>query len=61
MVNKVLNYINTVYIEMRKVSWPTRNEITSSTIVVIVISMIVAAIVFILDLIFTNILSLIIK
>ncbi len=46
---------------MRKVTWPTRNEVTNSTIVVIVISVIVAIIIFALDTIFTTVLGLIIR
>jgi preprotein translocase subunit SecE len=46
---------------MRKVTWPTRSEVTNSTIVVIVISVIVAAIIFALDTFFTTALGLIIR
>jgi preprotein translocase subunit SecE len=50
-----------VYIEMRKVTWPGRNELVGSTIVVVVISVIVALIIFALDKIFTTVLTLIIR
>ncbi len=46
---------------MRKVTWPTRSELVNSTIVVIVISTIVAIIIFVLDTIFANGLTLIIR
>lgn len=61
MLNKVIDYIKKVYIEMRKVAWPTRSELTNSTTVVIIISAVVALIVFVLDLIFRGTLGLIIK
>jgi preprotein translocase subunit SecE len=61
MLNKTRDYIKNVYYEMRKVTWPTRSEITNSTIVVVVISMIVAVIIFALDTIFTTVLGLIIR
>jgi preprotein translocase subunit SecE len=38
---------------MRKVTWPTRSELVSSTIIVIVISVFVAVVIFILDRIFS--------
>ena len=61
MLNKIRDYIKNVYYEMRKVTWPTRSEITNSTIVVVVISFIVAVIIFALDTIFTTILGLILQ
>jgi len=60
-INKIRDYIKNVYYEMRKVTWPTRSEVTNSTIVVVVISMIVAVIIFALDTIFTTMLGLIIR
>ncbi len=61
MLNKIIDYTRKVYLEMRKVTWPTRNEITNSTIVVIIISAIVAVIIFALDTVFSSVLGLIIR
>uniref|UniRef100_A0A7C4XKJ9 Protein translocase subunit SecE n=1 Tax=candidate division WOR-3 bacterium TaxID=2052148 RepID=A0A7C4XKJ9_UNCW3 len=61
MFDKIFDYIKNVYNEMRKVTWPTRNELTGSTVVVIVISALVALIIFVLDRIFTLFLGIIIK
>ncbi|UCG29999.1 MAG: preprotein translocase subunit SecE [candidate division WOR-3 bacterium] len=61
MLNKIRDYIKNVYYEMRKVTWPTRSEVTNSTIVVVVISLIVAVIIFALDTVFTTALGLIIQ
>ncbi len=61
MLNKIFDYIKNVYYEMRKVTWPTRSEITSSTVVVVIISAIVAVIIFALDTVFTSILGLILR
>lgn len=61
MVNKIRDYIKNIYYEMRKVTWPTRSEVTNSTIVVVVISMLVAVIIFALDTIFTTVLGLILQ
>ncbi|KPK70066.1 hypothetical protein AMJ87_09420 [candidate division WOR_3 bacterium SM23_60] len=59
VINKIIDYIKQVYNEMRKVTWPTRSELINSTIVVIIISAIVALIIFVLDLLFSNVLQLI--
>jgi preprotein translocase subunit SecE len=61
VLEKIIDYIKKVYLEMRKVTWPTRNDLVNSTIVVIVISAIVAAVVFVLDTIFTTVLGIILK
>ncbi|TET61391.1 MAG: preprotein translocase subunit SecE [Candidatus Stahlbacteria bacterium] len=61
MIKKTIDYIRKIYTEMRKVTWPTRSELINSTIVVIVISGIVALIIFALDTIFSNVLHLILR
>ncbi len=61
MLNRIIEYIRKVYLEMRKVTWPTRNDITNSTIVVLIISTIVALIIFALDTVFSTMLSLILR
>lgn len=61
MLNKIVDYLKKVYIEMRKVTWPTRSEVTNSTIVVVAISVLVAVIIFALDTFFTTILGFIIR
>ena len=61
MLDRIIEYIKKVYMEMRKVTWPTRSELINSTIVVIVISAIVATIIFVLDLIFANVLQVILR
>ena len=59
MIKKIIDYLKRVYTELRKVTWPTRSELINSTIVVIIISAIVALIIFILDTIFSNLLRMI--
>ncbi|MGB3479473.1 MAG: preprotein translocase subunit SecE [bacterium] len=61
MIKKTLDYLKKIYIEMCKVTWPTRSELINSTIVVIIISAIVAVIIYIFDLIFSKGLALIVK
>jgi preprotein translocase, SecE subunit, bacterial len=49
-MKKFINYIKEVYQELvHKVSWPTRKELTSSAVVVLVASIIIAAIVWLMD------------
>ena len=48
-VNKVRDFVKEVQVESTKVSWPTRNELRDSTIVVIVAVMVVTAFVFVVD------------
>jgi preprotein translocase subunit SecE len=49
-MNIVANYIKESYDELvHKVSWPTRSELTSSAIVVLVASVIIALVVFSID------------
>lgn len=55
-IQKVNNYIKESYSELvYKVSWPTRQELTSSTVVVMTASLIMAAVVFLIDFGFENI------
>lgn len=46
---KVVTYFDETMIELRKVSWPSREEIRGSTIVVIITSIILAAFLFVVD------------
>lgn len=52
-MNKVIAYIKDAYNELvYKVSWPSREELTSSTIIVMTASLIIALIVFGMDSLF---------
>jgi preprotein translocase subunit SecE len=50
MFNKIWQFIKDVRVEFSKVSWPSREELLQSTLVVIVVSLLVAAFVGIVDL-----------
>lgn len=57
-MSKVVNYIKESYDElMNKVSWPTWAELQNSSVVVAVASLIIAVIVFLMDISFRNILE----
>jgi preprotein translocase subunit SecE len=55
---KIISYIKESYSELvHKVSWPTRAELTSSAIVVLIASIIIALIVWVMDLGFESIMT----
>jgi len=55
---KVVNYIKESYTELvQKVSWPTRAELMNSAIVVLIASIIIALIVWVMDLGFEKIMT----
>lgn len=57
---KFINYLKDCYNELvHKTSWPTRQELTSSSVVVLVASVIIAIAVWIMDLSFEKIMHLI--
>jgi preprotein translocase subunit SecE len=49
-MKKIINYIKESYSELvYKVSWPTRQELTSSTLVVMTASLLMAVVIFAID------------
>ena len=61
-MKKIANYIKESYSELvYKVSWPTRQELSSSTIVVMIASLIMACVIFGIDKAFETIVSLLYK
>ncbi len=61
MANKVTNFLREVKVELGKVSWSTRNELISSTIVVIVSVVLLATFIAICDFILVRCINFIIK
>ncbi len=51
MINKIKNFLIGVQFEMKKVSWPTFEELKSSTTVVIVFAIMLAIFLFFVDLV----------
>jgi preprotein translocase subunit SecE len=58
MFNKVKKFIIDAYQEMHKVAWPSKQELTGSTIVVVVMSVIVSIFIGIVDLILNKLVNL---
>jgi len=55
-MKKLINYFKDSYNELvYKVSWPTRTELSNSAVVVMFASLIIAALIFVVDLGFENI------
>jgi preprotein translocase subunit SecE len=58
-MKKILNYFKESYNELvYKVSWPTRIELSNSAVVVMFASLIIAVLIFVIDLGFENIMRL---
>ncbi len=60
-IDKLATYLKGANEELRKVVWPTKDETIQATIVVIAMSIGLAAFFWVLDLIFTKALSYLIK
>ena len=58
MISKITKFFNDVKVEMAKVSWPTREELINSTMIVAVVSIIFTAFIFIADLILSRVIQL---
>ena len=48
-MNKIINYFKSITVQLRKVSWLTKEQLINSTIIVGVFSILVAVFLFILD------------
>lgn len=61
MIKKIVNYFKNVKVELSKVTWPTKKEAMRLTIVVIAISLIFAALIGALDMLFSYLVRLVIE
>ena len=59
MIGKIKNFAGEVVVEMKKVSWPTKEQLRESTVVVIVVSLLITAFVFMIDQIMTWVMDLV--
>ena len=59
-IKKFINYCHTCYDELaHKVTWPTFKELTGSAMLVLTASLIIALVVFVMDITFEKIMSLV--
>lgn len=61
MANKAISFVNEVKAELKKVSWSTRDELISSTIVVLITVAMLSLFVGICDLVFSRVINLLIR
>ncbi len=53
MVDKIKQYLKETLAELKKMTWPTKDEMVGSTVIVIVVSLIVAMFIGVVDRILT--------
>ncbi|MBN1449066.1 MAG: preprotein translocase subunit SecE [Bacteroidetes bacterium] len=61
MKEKITDFINGVTKEMKKVTWPTKDELKDSTTVVLVSTVIVSLFIAAVDLVFTEIMKVLLR
>lgn len=57
MKEKIVNFVNDVVKEMKKVTWPTREELKESTTIVIVVCILLAIFTYVIDMSVSQILK----
>ncbi len=57
MKNKIVNFVNDVVKEMKKVTWPKKEELRESTGIVIIACLILASFVYVVDRIISTVVS----
>ncbi len=55
MKEKIINFFTDVVKEMKKVTWPTQDELKESTVIVIVTCLILAAFTYLIDMSITQV------
>jgi preprotein translocase subunit SecE len=61
MKEKIVNFFQDIVKEMKKVTWPTREELTESTKIVVLVSLFIATFTWVVDLAVSEILKLILR
>lgn len=59
IIDKIKKFVNNVVNEMKKVAWPSKEQLRESTIVVIVVTFIISGFVLIIDQIMSKIIQVI--
>ena len=57
MFNRIGQFLEEVRVEMGKVTWPTRDELKSSTTIVLILSLALAGFIYIVDTFFSTIME----
>ncbi|UCC78551.1 MAG: preprotein translocase subunit SecE [Candidatus Zixiibacteriota bacterium] len=61
MIEKVTKYFNDTIQELRKVAWPSRDELIGSTIVVVVMSLLVSIFIGVVDQVLNKLVNLLVR
>ena len=61
LFRRIRNYLADVWAEMKKVSWVKRKELFTTTLVVMVFSMLMAAFIGVVDFVFSRLLGIVLK
>ncbi|MEO0076227.1 MAG: preprotein translocase subunit SecE [candidate division WOR-3 bacterium] len=61
IIRKIKDYIKSVIAELKKVSWAKPRDLFQTTVVVIVLSLVMAIIIFLFDFVFSRLLQLILR
>jgi len=57
-MKKIIAYFKDSYTELvHKVSWPSRTELSSSAVVVLIASLVIAALIFVIDSVFERVMN----
>ena len=56
-MTRIRTYFNEVFSELRKVTWPTREQVRNLTVLVFAISLVVGIYISILDVFFQNVIA----
>ncbi|MCX8105550.1 MAG: preprotein translocase subunit SecE [Ignavibacterium album] len=57
MKEKIINFFQDVVKEMKKVTWPTKEELFESTKIVIVVCLVLAAFTYVIDMLINQVLK----
>ncbi len=61
MANKISKFLSESKAELKKVTWPTKDEVKGSTLVVVVLTALLASFIFIFDTIFSKLITFLIR
>jgi preprotein translocase subunit SecE len=56
MKDKIINFFSDVMKEMKKVTWPKKDELRESTIIVLISCLIISAFVYVVDMVVSGVL-----
>ena len=61
MFNKTIQFLKEIRVELGKVTWPNKNELIGSTVVVVVVSLLLSAFTGVVDFILSRLAGLVLR